>query len=53
MNYLLTASSPNASNWSVATNFVYTAPFPGRVTVSDLIKTNAPKFYRVRVGSAE
>jgi hypothetical protein len=52
-NYLLSASAPDAKNWQVVTNFVYTGPFPDRVQVLDSIKTNVPRFYRVRVNSPQ
>jgi hypothetical protein len=47
-NYLLSATSAHATNWTVVTNFYYPGPLPGRVTVADLVRTNNPKFYRVR-----
>jgi hypothetical protein len=50
-NSLYSASSPNSTNWQLVTNFVYQGSLPNRVTVSDLVKTNAPRFYRVRAGS--
>jgi hypothetical protein len=49
-NYLYSSTEPNSTNWQLVTNFVYSGPFPGRVTVPDLIKTNVPKFYKVRAG---
>ncbi len=49
-NYLYAAPSFDSPNWTPVTNFFYPGPYPGRVTVSDEIKTNAPRFYRVRVG---
>jgi hypothetical protein len=50
-NSLFAASSPNSTNWQLVTNFVYQGSLPNRVTVTDLVKTNAPRFYRVRAGS--
>ncbi len=50
-NALLWAPVANGTNWQVLTNFLYTGSMPNRVTVTDLIKTNAPRFYRVRVGT--
>ena len=50
-NWLYSASASTATNWQLVTNFVFTGPFPGRVTVMDKVKTDAPRFYRVRVGS--
>ena len=48
-NYLYFAPVPGGNNWQLVTNFVFTGRFPTRVTVTDLVKTNAPRFYRVRV----
>ena len=48
-NALLAAPSFTSTNWQVVTNFVYTRPYMDRVTVTDLIKTNGPRFYRIRV----
>jgi hypothetical protein len=48
-NTLLSASSPNSANWTVVTNVYYPGPFPGKMTVPDLIRSNGPKFYRLRV----
>jgi len=49
LNYLLTASSPTATNWTVVTNFIQGAN-GGRVTVADPIPAKSgPRYYRVRV----
>ena len=50
-NYLYSSALPGGSNWQLVTNFVFTGRFPTRVTVTDLVKTNAPRFYRVRVSA--
>ena len=50
-NFLYAVPLGGGTNWQLVTNFVYTGRFPSRVAVSDLIKTNAPRFYRVRVSS--
>ncbi|HWW00692.1 MAG TPA: hypothetical protein VNZ64_13425 [Candidatus Acidoferrum sp.] len=50
-NFLYAAPLSGAANWQLVTNFVYSGRFPSRVAVTDLIKTNAPRFYRVRVSS--
>ena len=50
-NSLYTASVADSAHWQLVTNFVYPGLFPGRVMVTDLIKTNGPRFYRVRVGT--
>ena len=50
-NSLYTAPVADSTQWELVTNFVYPGMFPGRVMVTDLIKTNAPRFYRVRVGA--
>jgi hypothetical protein len=50
-NWLYSASASSSTNWQLVTNFVFTGPFPGRVTVTDKVKADAPRFYRVRVGS--
>jgi hypothetical protein len=49
-NSLYTAPVADSTQWELVTNFVYPGMFPGRVMVTDLIKTNGPRFYRVRVG---
>ena len=51
VNILYAASELGSAHWSVVTNFVYTAPCPGRVSVNDSISANAPRFYRVSAGS--
>ena len=50
-NSLFAATSAGSTNWQLVTNFVYQGSLPNRVTVTDLVKTNAPRFYRVRAGS--
>jgi hypothetical protein len=50
-NSLYMAPVADSTQWELVTNFVYPGMFPGRVTVTDLIKTNTPRFYRVRVGA--
>jgi hypothetical protein len=50
-NFLYSATSANSTNWQLVTNFVYQGSLPNRATVTDLVKTNAPRFYRVRAGS--
>src|SRR5262249_15121311 len=50
-NSLYTAPVADSADWQLVTNFVYPGLFPGRVMVTDLIKTNSPRFYRVRVGT--
>lgn len=52
-NTLLSAPSSDAKDWQVVTNFTYTGAFPDRVQVMDLIKTNVPRFYRVRVNAQQ
>jgi hypothetical protein len=49
-NYLYAATSPSplATNWQLVTNFLSPETFVGRVTVADPIKTNAPRYYRLR-----
>jgi len=50
-NSLYTASTANSTNWQLVTNFVYQGSLPNRATVTDVVKTNTPRFYRVRAGS--
>lgn len=50
-NSLYTAPVADSTHWELVTNFVYPGMFPGRVMITDLIKTNSPRFYRVRVGA--
>jgi hypothetical protein len=50
-NSLYSASTANSTNWQLVTNFVYQGSLPNRATVTDVVKTNAPRFYRVRAGS--
>jgi hypothetical protein len=50
-NWLYSAPASSSTNWQLVTNFIFTGPFPGRVTVMDKVKTDAPRFYRLRVGS--
>ena len=50
-NFLYAAPLTGGSSWQLVTNFVYTGRFPSRVAVTDLIKTNVPRFYRVGVSS--
>jgi hypothetical protein len=47
-NYLYASSSTVMTNCQVVTNFVV-GPVGGRVTVSDVVRTNEPRFYRARV----
>jgi hypothetical protein len=49
-NYLYSSTLPHGTNWQLVTNFLFSSPIPNRVTVTDLIKTNVPRFYRVRAG---
>ena len=51
INSLYSASSANSTNWQLVTNFTYQGSLPNRVKVTDLIKTNSPRFYRVQAGS--
>ncbi|HYG35367.1 MAG TPA: hypothetical protein VEC99_11310, partial [Clostridia bacterium] len=48
-NALYATSSPGSTNWQLVTNFVYTASSGNRVQIADTIKTNTPRFYRLRV----
>jgi hypothetical protein len=48
-NFLYAAPLSGGASWQLVTNFVYTGRFPSRVTVTELIRTNVPRFYRVRV----
>ncbi len=52
-NWLQTSASadPAAANWQTVTNFFYPGIYPARVTVTDVIRTNGPRFYRVRAGA--
>jgi len=47
-NYLYSSTSTVMTNCQVVTNFVLGA-VGGRVTVTDRVKTNEPRFYRARV----
>ncbi len=52
-NYLFAASSPTATgtNWQLVTNFL-SANYPfGQVTLTELIRTNPPKYYKVSAQS--
>ena len=51
VNALYSASSANSTNWQLVTNFVYHGSLPNRVAVTDMVKTNIPRFYRVKADS--
>ena len=47
-NYLYSAASPFATNWTMVTNFVQ-GPACGKITVVDAMHTNGPSYYKVRL----
>lgn len=50
-NFLYAAPLYGGTNWQLLTNFTFNGPAPARVAVTDMIKTNAPRFYKVRISS--
>jgi hypothetical protein len=52
-NYLFAASSPLATgtNWQLLTNFLSPNLVSGQVSFTEIIKTNTPRYYRVRAES--
>ena len=52
-NYLYSCTSPLAktNQWQLVTNFLSGATVGSRVTVTDMLKTNTVRYYRVRVVS--
>ncbi len=50
-NFLYAVPLGGGTNWQLVTNFTFNGPAPARVSVTDLIKTNAPRFYKVRISS--
>jgi hypothetical protein len=52
-NYLYASSSPlgKTNQWQMVTNFLSSATVGARVTVTDTLKTNTARYYRVQVVS--